>query len=190
LTFLYTLDYAASGSQALVFGLPQEEQTEDVEREDDETRRSVSKFDFLGDGEDYSTRDDEFTEDAATEIPTPPPTSDTECERETPDPGEAANELVFHAQVYLAAQQFRIAALGEIAREKFNKRLRSGPWGIEMSGCIREVYRHAHDPTIGALRDDLIKSTRARFRVLKTGEGWNDLVLDFPEFAAELLKQL
>jgi hypothetical protein len=40
------------------------------------------------------------------------------------------------------------------------------------------------------LRDDLIKSTRARFRVLKTGEGWNDLVLDFPEFAAELLKQL
>jgi hypothetical protein len=89
----------------------------------------------------------------------------------------------------MAARLFGIPALCDISKEKFQKRLKAESWKTEMIGCIREIYAQG-DPDTSELGEIIVKSTRSRFRTLKTMNGWNDLVLDYPEFAAEILRRL
>jgi hypothetical protein len=193
LTFLYTLDYKAGGEQVLTFGLPHDDTAEDQREDGESTLSSFSQLDV----EDSSVIDDEEeSEDGVLSVNMS--TADTvgyssaELRKaaSSVDPSEPPNELVFHTQMCLASQRFGIHSLRNIAQEKFEKRLRTGPWKTEMIGCIREIYRYGNWENSSTLKEDILRSARSRFRLLKTSEGWDELVVDFPEFAAELLRRM
>ncbi|KAF2676503.1 hypothetical protein K458DRAFT_182134 [Lentithecium fluviatile CBS 122367] len=190
LTFLYTLDYSADGQQALKFGLPKE-----VVDGDEEGQASI--------GAGGANDDEESAVDTGVEVESLPtftqgdPTPSRSASRhsshatKTPsDPGERKNELVFHVQVCAAGHRFGIAALCDVVTEKINKRLNTGPWNDEMIDCIREVYRYGNNGKLAKLREAVVKTARTRFRVLKACNGWDDLIVDSPEFAAEMLRRL
>lgn len=127
-----------------------------------------------------------------TSVADTPDRSSTEsvCSARQSDPSDHPNELFFHFQAYMAAQRFGIDALCHVASDKLKKRLRSGPWKVEMIPCIREVYRHGNSTKFADLKEEIVKSARARFRDLKSSEGWDNLIMESPEFGAELLRRL
>ncbi|KAF2868246.1 hypothetical protein BDV95DRAFT_610209 [Massariosphaeria phaeospora] len=187
LTFLYTLDYTAGGLQTLSFGLPAAEY--------DAYEDADSAIDDFGDlkiENEPSLMSDDSAESVATASLDTPDRSFSASSTLTfrPDPATMPNELVFHVQTYVAAQCFGITSLQDVARDKFEKRLRCGPWSLEMISCIREVYRQGSTCMLVCLKEDILKVAKARFRVLKNCEGWNDLVFDFPEFAADILRRM
>jgi hypothetical protein len=187
LTFLYTLDYTANGPPLLKFGLPHEDKdSNEVAKPAEQTLLDLA----IEDNSSIISTDD-IESLGTTEVETPNTSSNGSARAVRPqDPGEPPNELVFHTQTYLAGQRFGIASLCAIAKEKFEKRLKSDHWNTEMISCIREAYRHGNNPKLAELKETIVKSARSRFRVLKTSQGWDDLVIDFPEFAAELLKRM
>lgn len=195
LTFLYTLDYNASGEQFLTFGLPHDDTAEEEGDDGHSTPDSFSQLDL-----DISSNIDDEGE-ASEDGEGSPITSAADtvanfpCEQRKSvspivDPSEHPNELVFHTQMYLASKRFGIESLCYIAKEKFEKRLRVGPWKREMVGCIREIYRNGDCGKMNPLKEDIVRSARSRFRLLKTSEGWDELIIDSPEFAAELLRRM
>lgn len=191
LTFLYTLDYAANGQQVLKFGLPQEV-VEDNPK--DSNNFPLSKLDISNDPSDEPSvlSDDDVESFASSAVDTPEAFSEASSRTATlpQDPSETPNELVFHSQMYVAGKRFGISSLCDIAKDKFAKRLRCGPWNEEMLACIREVYRHGDDPKLTILKEDMVRSARLRFKALKTRKEWEELVIDFPQFAAELLRRM
>lgn len=178
----------ANGPQILTFGLPQVSEDEDTETEVS-TIHSLSKLDV--EEEPSVIFEDDARSVATSVIDTPASTAST-SRTSTPvlDPGESPNELVFHTRMYIAAQRFGIVSLCDTAKEKFEKRLRTGPWNVEMLACIREVYKYGNGLKISSLKDEVVKFARQRFRVLKGCEGWDELVLEFPMFAKELLRRM
>jgi len=195
LTFLYTLDYSADGHQTIAFGLPKEVDDEDEDHQegavqgcsDDIQNDEGSAIDVGADIESIDT----FIAGNATPSRTSSrlSTQATQCPS---DPSELRNDLVFHVQMCAAGHRFGIASLCDVAKEKLEKRIASvvRVQGTELIGCIREVYRQGHGGKLGVLREVVVKSARSRFRVLKTCEGWDDLIIDVPEFAAEMLRRL
>jgi hypothetical protein len=194
LNFLYTLDYSADGHQTLAFGLPKEVVDEDDDHQDVVVPTWSDNIDDNDDGSAIDLRGDVDSLDTLTQDNlTPSRTTNylssqaTHCHS---DPGERRNELVFHVQICAAGQRFGIASLCDVAKEKLATRLTSMVRGTEFIGCIREVYRHGNGGKLAELREMVIKSARSRFRVLKTCEGWDALIIDVPEFAAEMLRRL
>lgn len=184
LTFLYTLDYSANGVQTLRFGLPQDESAN--QDPDKVNQHSIATLGLEADTSTFG--DNSVDSTTAASIMTPEYSSDViSTKHNNPDPSEAANELVFHAKVCMAGQRFGIISLYEVAKHKFDMRLRSGPWHREMVPCIREVYRQGDVP-MGSLKEDMVRFAQSRFRDLKACGGFDELVLDFPGFAADLLK--
>lgn len=189
LTFLYTLDYSSSGQQALTFGLPEEVTTEDDTHHDqhDEDHFHAEEEPSVASEPDVESM---ATSPAVARTPSQSSNHSSHTERCHVDPGDTRNELVFHVQMCAAGHQLGIASLCDIAQEKLNKRLHSGNWRQEMVGCIRELYKHGNGGKLSGLRESVVKSARSRFRALKACEGWDDLIIDFPEFAAEMLRRL
>jgi hypothetical protein len=194
LAYLYTLDYKSDGPQQLSFGLPS--QLEDDEHGEEDDTDKDGKHEDLDSTETESLRLTDDDACSANSLLTPTGSGERDSRSSprvsssaTTDPGQPHNELVFHAQVYMAAKYFGIPPLCDISKEKFQKRLRAESWKTEMIGCIREIYAQAN-PGTSELAAIIAASTRSRFRTLKTMDGWNDLVLDFPEFAAEILRRL
>ncbi|KAF2251432.1 hypothetical protein BU26DRAFT_563369 [Trematosphaeria pertusa] len=190
LTFLYTLDYNASGPQALTFGLPQELTGGD---DDGPTVDGVEELDNEDDTCVVSAAEVESVATPTAGDATPSPSASchsSHVSRLSGDAGERQNELVFHVQMYSAGHRFGIASLRDVAKDKFGKRLVSGPWNDEMIDCIREVYRQGNDARLADLREMVVKWARSRFRALKIREEWDDLIIEFPEFAAEMLRRL
>ena len=96
-----------------------------------------------------------------------------------------------HAKMCLAGHRFGIPPLLEVAKEKFEKRLRSETWKAEMLPCIHEIERQQGScDTIRELKGSLLKSAKRRFRDLKQMDGLKKMVVDCPEFASELMKNL
>ena len=195
LVFLYTLDYVSNGPQLLSFGLPQphhDDEGIDPHEEDPSEKRSYNSYGVPLDLD----NDDDGSGSTANSVDTPQDTqthqtrSSTRQSTPPPDPGQPHNELVFHLHVYMAGKFFGIPALCEVAQTKFEKQLRCEAWKTEMILCIRELYGHHDQSQISVLRGIIATSARSRFRILKGLPGWDDLVLDFPEFAAEMLRRL
>ncbi|KAF2648409.1 hypothetical protein K491DRAFT_784082 [Lophiostoma macrostomum CBS 122681] len=186
LTFLYTLDYSPSGEQVLKFGLPHEEILDD-----DTHDCGPHPPPALGTHDEPSVLSDDGIESQGSGFDTPASSHAQSAETVTAhDLGKESNELLFHLLMYLAGQKFGIRALRDVSRDKFEKRLRTGPWKEEMIDCIRMVYAQRNNSKVEGLKEDIVKSARARFRILKTSVGWDDLVIDYPEFAAELLNRM
>ena len=188
---MYTLDYTSNGPQVLTFGLPEEEHGRETEEAPVDEPLEEDSIIELADALGIPVEESEsptLSEAGASDH------SSMESTIIENDPGHPPNELLFHAQMYLAGQRFGISSLCDIAKIKLSKRLKLGPWQAEMIPCIREIYRQGSpagmDATnAGSLKDGIVQSARCRFRALKMVEGWDDLVIDFPEFAAALLKR-
>ncbi|OCK85221.1 hypothetical protein K432DRAFT_343511 [Lepidopterella palustris CBS 459.81] len=199
LTFLYTLDYADSGPQ-LSFGLPQDQTSlfshnsddpahdAEVAHSDDEATNSIIHQSDETVPHPASSRDN-------SPLLTPATTTASHDSASTrrayeSDPSSHPNELVFHVQMLLAGQRFGIPPLCEVAKVKFEKRLRCESWKTELLPCIREAYRQQGNASTNGLKDTVVKTAKSRFRFLKEAEGWDALVMDFPEFAADMLRHL
>ncbi|OCK94607.1 uncharacterized protein K441DRAFT_560365 [Cenococcum geophilum 1.58] len=200
LTFLYTLDYADSGPQ-LSFGLPHDRSSlfsHDSGAEghappppEDGCQGSISSP-TPAESENESRP---ATSREGSPLPTPAASSSSPDNTSThtvhADPGSQPNELVLHAKMCLAGHRFGIPPLLEVAKEKFEKRLRSETWKAEMLPCIHEIERQQGScDTIRELKDSLLKSAKRRFRDLKQMDGLKEMVMDCPEFASELMKNL
>ena len=200
LTFLYTLDYADSGPQ-LSFGLPHDQSSLFSHDSDagghappppEEEFRGCISSPAPAESENESRP---ATSREGSPLPTPPASSSSPDNASThtvhADPGSQPNELVLHAKMCLAGHRFGIPPLLEVAREKFEKRLRSEKWKAEMLPCIHEIERQQGScDTIRELKGSLLKSAKRRFRDLKQMDGLKKMVVDCPEFASELMKNL
>ncbi|KAF2464294.1 uncharacterized protein BDR25DRAFT_346783 [Lindgomyces ingoldianus] len=194
LTFLYTLDYTCSGSQLLSFGLPEEPE---IEPEPETPSLSNTDVEVVEDETDFSAFS-ELEEYSAT-VPSPPssttptstpkgPSNNSDEMVTNGDPSEAPNELVFHFSMYRAAVLFDIVSLQDVAKEKFQRRLRLSSDGI--IPCIREVYREENSEAFAPIRREVLTLVKTRFYRLKATEGWDELVMDFPAFSSDILKRL
>jgi hypothetical protein len=183
LAFLYTMDYNPSGPQALTFGKPKCEENDMTMRNGGRASTGNSR------NIEANTSAHEVDESMATMSvgnPTPSGTWTSHTTGNLHGPDEVPNELVFHVHMCAAGQYFGIESLSDVAEERLTERLSTGPWTTEMVECIRAVYRKGTTGKLAAMREAVVESAMSRFRILKTSEGWDDLVGEFPEFAAEI----
>ncbi|KAF2807284.1 uncharacterized protein BDZ99DRAFT_500528 [Mytilinidion resinicola] len=205
LTYLYTLDYGPDGP-SLSFGLPHDQSSIHSEGSTATDVRLASPSPDIDGVDIFSILSDDQDTDYEEGVRTP--TSSWRPQSSTPfadgspqsastdqtlhddgDPGTHPNALTLHCQIYLAAHRFGIAPLAEISKDKFTKALRDNNSSADLIPCIREVYRQqSSNPTASTLKQDVIKAARSRFRKLKEEEGWEALVIEFPEFAADMLR--
>ncbi|KAF2492698.1 hypothetical protein BU16DRAFT_529000 [Lophium mytilinum] len=207
LTYLYTLDYGPDGPN-LSFGLPQDQSSihsegstaTDVHLESPSADIDGSDI-FSMISNDQDTEYEEGIRTPTLSSPLQPPTASVDGSPHSAstdqtlhgnaDPGTNPNSLTLHCQIYLAAHRFGVPPLAEIAKDKFTKALRNNNSAMDLLPCIREVYRQqSNNPSAFTLKQDVIKAARSRFRKLKEEEGWEALLMEFPEFAADMLRGL
>jgi hypothetical protein len=200
LTYLYTLDYGPDGPD-ISFGLPHDQDS--IHSQESATPNSpfsahdlnasdiFSEISHPHDGVRTPTSTAPLQPPEATPNQSPCASSTTPTLHDDDDPGTQPNALTLQCQIYLASHRFGIPPLSDIAREKFNKALRTSTSVADLIPCIREVYRQqSHNSSACTLKDEVIKASRSRFRKLKDEEGWEGLVMEFPEFAADMLRGL
>jgi hypothetical protein len=183
---MYILDYSANREQVLKFGLPHEELLDD-----DTSLYYPHPPPALENHDELLVSNDDGMESFKSH-PNTPAASETQSAETAVEqsPEDETNELLFHLRMYLAGQMFGIQPLCDVAKDKSEKRLSRGPWKEEMVACIRVVYAHGSNLKADGLKEDIVKSARGRFRTLKTSVGWEDLLIDCPEFAAKMLNRL
>ncbi|KAI9742036.1 MAG: hypothetical protein M1834_000426 [Cirrosporium novae-zelandiae] len=182
--FLYTLNYTDPASQPPAFS-PQRDRKNSVLSQDSKNSQKTE----TAPPEVWAFSENQSTTISSISVPTPSttsagsatlsPTGDTSS-------GSHSNELIFHALVYLAGWRFGIESLADVAREKFENRIRSEAWKEELIPCIRVVYRHNNEA--GRLKEQILKTAKNKFRILKTSPGFDELVMEFPSFAGDLLR--
>lgn len=204
LTYLYTLDYSPDGP-SISFGLPHDRDS--IHSQDSVTTESPFSHDFNASDNFSEISHPRSLEDeddgvrastSTTALPTSeatvdqsPRASSTAATLHDNDPGTHPNALTLHSQLFLAAHRFGIPPLANIAKDKFNKALHSSTSTADLISCIREVYRQqSHNSSACTLKSDVVKVCRSRFRKLKEEEGWEGLIIEFPEFAADILRGL
>ncbi|OCL04398.1 hypothetical protein AOQ84DRAFT_380628 [Glonium stellatum] len=199
LTFLYTLDYADSGPQ-FSFGLPYDQSSlfsRDSDTSDtadavpqppeDEGTPSSTPTETTYDSHATMSREDS---PLLTPTASPPP-ENASAHTAHADPGSQANELLLHAKMCLAGHRFGIPPLLEVAKEKFERQLKADTWKAEMLPCIYVVERHqGSHGIVQELRVSLLKSAKRRWGELKQMTELKKLIVECPEFMANLMKIL
>ncbi|PVH96821.1 hypothetical protein DM02DRAFT_102746 [Periconia macrospinosa] len=176
--FLYTLDYKAVGKQCLTFGVPEE-----VEEESDD---HIASGVHTPETSTPSPNESEIGSIDLDDIKRETPTSTSEGRGELP---QTNNQLIFHVLVLDAAHKLAIEALVDVAKQKFVTRLRAVQATPELIDCLRHLYGVSNRESLLEVKELATQRAKANFRTLRTFQGWNDLVMDFPEFGAEMLKR-